>query len=86
MKIYIVTNEAERYDSSYHDILEVFNTMEKATTCMRTSADDFVTMCDNGDGFDNYTIETEFPNALIIKNDDNDFEYEAWYVDVYEVH
>lgn len=87
MEIYIVTNEGERYDSAYHDIIGVFDSLEKATTCARTCADDFVHLCDEGDdeGFDNYTIKTLYPHGIGIINDDNTNDYEAWYVDIYEV-
>lgn len=87
MEIYIVTNESERYDSSYHDIIGVFDSLEKATTCVRTCADDFVSACDNGapEGFDEYTIKTLYPYGIGIINDDNTNYYEAWYVDIYEV-
>lgn len=87
MEIYIVTNEAERYDSRYHDIIAVFDSLEKATTCVRTCADDFVSACDDDapEGFDEYTIKTLYPYGIKITNDNDPNDYEAWYVDIYEV-
>lgn len=87
MKIYIVTNEGERHDSSYYDIVDVFDSLEKVTTCVRTCADDFISACDDGapEGFDEYTIKTPYLYGIEITNDSNPNDYEAWYVDIYEV-
>lgn len=87
MKIYIVISKGERYDSSYHYIVAVFDSLEKATTCVRTCANDFISACDDDapEGFDEYTIKTPYQYGIEITNDNNPNDYEAWYVDIYEV-
>ena len=86
MEVYIVKSIANRHDSSYDDIVDVFDSHEKAMTCIATSAEDFIKACDGGEpeGFKNYRVEEDFNLKAVIDADNDDF-YEAWRCELYEV-
>ena len=92
MNVYIVFNEALRHNSSYFDVVHVFDSQEKATTCMRTCCDDFVKACDAGEpeGFKEYEVEsnTGFDGGvieMIVRDKDNPEFFESWFIDGYKV-
>ena len=93
MNVYIVFNEALRDDSSYFDIVDVFDSQEKAIACMRTCCDDFVKACDDNEpeGFKEYKVEsnTGFDGnviEMIVLDSNNPSFFESWFIDEYKVH
>lgn len=86
MNVYIVFNYAERYDSTYHDIVEIFDSEEKAKACIKTCSDDYIEACDKSypEGFDDYTVETEL-YSITVRNTENGDYFEMWYYQKYEV-
>lgn len=49
MDIFIVTNQALHYDSSYYEIIGAFKTLKDAQICVETSVKDFYSRLDKGD-------------------------------------
>ena len=84
MKVYVVINEANHETSSYHDIIEVFDSEEKAKACIGTSVEDFIKLCDSENIFEKYRIE-DLTNGLVVINDDDEILYESWYYLIFDL-
>lgn len=84
MKVYVVINEANHETSSYYDVIEVFDSEEKAKACIETSAEDFIKLCDSENIFEKYRIEN-LTNGLAVINDDDEILYESWYYLIFDL-
>lgn len=66
MNVYVVINEALYADSSYYDVVEVCDTMNKAETIVKTSVDDVLEnglLGENPDVFYDDEIPDEWNNT-----------------------